>query len=479
MCNFACAKKIGVTKMKYAIIAAGEGSRLREEGINTPKPLVEINGEKLLDRLIRIFITNGAEEIIVITNELYAETIRHLEDLKQSGLPLRYVVKNTKSSMHSFYEIAQLLQDDRFILTTTDTIFDEHLFTNFVKEFSHTTADGIMAVTSYCDDEKPLYVTTNNDVKDALPVITGFHDSKDIIDGTDNIYISAGIYGLTPHTLNTLRKCIDRGICRMRNFQRELVAEGLNLLAFPLGTVMDIDHSNDIQKAEEFLLSQRIVGIYRAERFSPNSVEKDRTILQATMQKLQSMGYSVCTTTEEELLATHVLPQAKSYLSMARSEEVLKMLQDKPCINSSDSVRYCNHRRYISVNATQPPLWIKRADQCSEQKGDVAFCGTDSDIRKTVATYNSRGIGSYVLQPHYEGECIKFYGVKGTTFFFPSGQERLKDVATKMAKDAGLMVYGGDAIIGANGEINIIDLNDWPSFAPCVEEAATAIASVI
>ena len=49
--------------MRYAIIAAGEGSRLAQEGIGTPKPLVEIGGMMLIDRLLRIFIDNGASEV--------------------------------------------------------------------------------------------------------------------------------------------------------------------------------------------------------------------------------------------------------------------------------------------------------------------------------------------------------------------------------------------------------------------------------
>ncbi|EJW94426.1 protein containing Nucleotidyl transferase domain protein, partial [gut metagenome] len=57
-------------KMKYAIIAAGEGSRLQQEGVNLPKPLVRIGGESMIDRLIRIFRNNGAEEICIIVNTL-------------------------------------------------------------------------------------------------------------------------------------------------------------------------------------------------------------------------------------------------------------------------------------------------------------------------------------------------------------------------------------------------------------------------
>ena len=36
--------------INYAIIAAGDGSRLVAEGIKTPKPLIEVNGESLLQR---------------------------------------------------------------------------------------------------------------------------------------------------------------------------------------------------------------------------------------------------------------------------------------------------------------------------------------------------------------------------------------------------------------------------------------------
>lgn len=54
--------------MKFAIISAGEGSRLSQEGVQLPKPLVQLNREAMIDRLIRIFAKNGAEQVIVIIN---------------------------------------------------------------------------------------------------------------------------------------------------------------------------------------------------------------------------------------------------------------------------------------------------------------------------------------------------------------------------------------------------------------------------
>ncbi len=57
--------------MKFAIIAAGEGSRLAREGVNLPKPLVTVGGEPMIERLARIFHENGAEETSFILNRLH------------------------------------------------------------------------------------------------------------------------------------------------------------------------------------------------------------------------------------------------------------------------------------------------------------------------------------------------------------------------------------------------------------------------
>lgn len=240
--------------MKFAIIAAGEGSRLAAEGVSLPKPLVEVCGEPLIDRLIRIFMDNNAEEIVAICNDATAAVSSHLVHIQQDGLkgrpvPLRFCVKSTPSSMHSFYEISPWLAGETFCLTTVDTIFHENEFKSYVEALRKATQDdgwdGLMGVTDYVDDEKPLYVATDGDLQ-----ITGFLDQSDACR-----YISAGIYGLSPSAINALNGCIGRGESRMRNFQRALVADGQRLKAYPFSKVLDIDHASDIAKAESFLRS--------------------------------------------------------------------------------------------------------------------------------------------------------------------------------------------------------------------------------
>ncbi len=232
--------------MKYAILAAGEGSRLMHEGIPLPKPLVPLGGEAMIDRLVRIFRQNAASEIDVIVNDLHPITLRHMEELSQRFPELRYIVKSTPSSMHSLYELMPLLGKGRFCLTTVDTVFRESEFQDYIQQFSESETDGMMAVTDYIDDEKPLYIST-----DEAMTITGFHDEKG-----GCRYVSGGIYGLSDKAFPILTRCISEGRARMRNFQRQLIADGLSLRAYPMSKILDVDHAGDIVKAEQFLHMQ-------------------------------------------------------------------------------------------------------------------------------------------------------------------------------------------------------------------------------
>lgn len=242
--------------MKYGIIAAGEGSRLGAEGVKNPKPLVEVDGKALIDRLIDIFAEQQAEEVDVICNNLTPLVRQHLQQraeqaAAQGTTPIRFVVKTTPSSMHSFYALSPLLKGGPFVLTTVDTIFRPAEFAQYVTAFKEALAqgfDGMMGVTDFVDDEKPLWVGTDEELN-----VTGFFDSND---DKSCRYISGGIYGLAPSALDTLQRCMDQGESRMRNFQRGLIRDGRRLKAFAFSKVLDIDHADDIRKANDFLSAQ-------------------------------------------------------------------------------------------------------------------------------------------------------------------------------------------------------------------------------
>ncbi len=476
--------------MRFAILAAGEGSRLRQEGVAEAKPLIRVGGETLLERLLRIFMHNGADDIMVICNDLRPEVNETLLRLEREGLdgralPLRHVVRTTPSSMHSMYEMRHMLRGGPFILTTVDTFFSESEFARYVQAFARCQADGMMAVTDFVDDEKPLYVQTAPGDGGTLAV-TAFLDADPRHTCT---YISAGVYGLTDKALATLERCVESGQSRMRNFQRALLGDGLRLEAWPLGRVTDIDHASDIPRT--------VVGISRDARFSPGSVAKDEAIMREVSAHLTEQGMLCRLVSEAQLADGTALPPADAYLNMSRSPRVNRMLHEacRPCVNTPAATQLCVARKYVSGSAA-PPLWLKRTDTCAQDEGDVVFCATADNLAQALRDFRRRGIAQYVAQPHYEGDVVKFYGVAGTGFFsaapavgtdkfghqlpaphgYARDDARLHAMAEQTAADMGTMVYGGDAVVSADGTMHIVDFNDWPSFSACRAEAGAAIA---
>ena len=146
------------------------------------------------------------------------------------------------------------------------------------------------------------------------------------------------------------------------------------------------------------------------------------------------------------------------------------------------------------------PCWLKRGDSHAMVKQDVCYASTRDEAIRVVADMHERGIPSVVINEHLVGDLVKFYGVQGNDFFhwfYPSSEShskfgletingqaqglpfdpaQLKQYADEAARVLDVPVYGGDAVVMADGSIRIIDFNDWPSFAPCREEAARAIA---
>ena len=514
--------------MKFAIIAAGDGSRLAQEGVTEPKPLVKVRGERLIDRLIRIFMGNNATEIVVICNEQMSDVASHLKMIQDKGLnglpvPLRFVVKSTPSSMHSFYELRNFLRDDSFILTTVDTIFDESEFHDYVLSFQDKIAQGtdaLMGVTDYIDDEKPLYVGVDNVMR-----INGYYDTPQ----ADSHFISAGIYGLTAPSLNILEACIEKGESRMRNFQRALVADSLRIEAYPLTKVFDIDHIDDIRKADEGVnnLSSCCKGktllIQRAACYSPNSEEKDLAILQEVGRffddaKIISEGEFVENfSTDNQLISAELVGAVNVYyqiISMARSTKALECLEQLEqsgiqVLNPSVGVRACQRSNIDKVMRENylplPPdegndgYWVKRADASAQSKEDVCFCQDWTEVENVKSAFMQRGIINIVLQAHVKGDVVKFYGVEGTGFFrcYYSGDDtetkfgdeerngkpqyysfsssNLQADAEKLACLLQTPIYGGDAIVREDGSYVIIDFNDFPSFSKYRKEAAKAI----
>lgn len=275
----------------------------------------------------------------------------------------------------------------------------------------------------------------------------------------------------------------------------------------------------------------KIAGVMRAGAFSPNHIGNDAAIFNAVAEQLRKRGCEVRVYSEEQFRTTRI--EERIILDMCREPASIKLLQEmedngRLVINSGFGIENCTRERMtriltgggvpypesLIVNTNEGILgmlkkagiencWIKRGESHSQHKEDVSFCRHRQEAQEVLQEYFYRGIRRAVINRHLEGSLVKFYGLQGGSYFycfdpFNSGHMKfdyethnehegmghfdarlLRDIAEKASELLDVRIYGGDCIVGHDGSLSIIDFNDWPSFAPCRDEAAPLIAKYV
>ena len=269
----------------------------------------------------------------------------------------------------------------------------------------------------------------------------------------------------------------------------------------------------------------------RAWAYSPNHIGNDAAIFNATMDQLRKRGCEVRVYSEEEFQTADItediiVNMCREQASIAR----LQQLEDRGAlvINSGNGIGNCTRERMtrmLLINDIPYPAslivdtdenvvdalneagfescWIKRGDFHAMHKEDVSYCRHAEEAQEVLKEYFYRGIKRAVINRHLVGDLIKFYGIAGQPFFYwfypfesghskygleaingaarhiPFDENYLQEICRKAGEVLDVKIYGGDCIVDPDGSIRIIDFNDWPSFAPCRNEAAPWIAKAI
>ncbi|MDJ0948349.1 MAG: hypothetical protein QNJ94_05460 [Alphaproteobacteria bacterium] len=265
-----------------------------------------------------------------------------------------------------------------------------------------------------------------------------------------------------------------------------------------------------------------VLGIYRELAHSPGREQDDARILREVGDRLGDVGYTVVLCGAEEA-ADAVTADVGGIFAMCEQAGALDVLKrahasGTAIVNTPAAIENTYRYRTVRLLQGQPvpfptswilttgeetpppmlPVWIKRYDFHATQPDDVVFAEDETSWRSGLAEFRRRGMARIVAQAHFPGDLIKFYGVghaaggpfanQWFTWFYHKDQtlaghafdERLlKEAASAAAKTLGVEIFGGDAIVGADGKPIVIDLNAWPSFALYREEAAAHICEYL
>lgn len=262
---------------------------------------------------------------------------------------------------------------------------------------------------------------------------------------------------------------------------------------------------------------KRLIGLYRETQYSPGRHQSnDVLLLQQIGHRLREREFAVDLLSLEQ--AAERRSDAAIVFSMCQGRSSLETLtgwerEGVKIINSPQSALNTHRDRLpalmVEAGVAFPQtqlvgtrervdlrsldlnggIWLKRGDVHASVTADVQWIDSAQRLEVGMADFANRGIEIAALQVHRPGDEIKFYGVAGGGFFhwfysgeaseYPFNFSHLETVAYQAATAAGLDVFGGDVIVSPSGELTLIDLNDWPSFAPCRERASYAIADFI
>ena len=364
----------------------------------------------------------------------------------------------------------------------------------------------MLGLTGHVDDDNPLWATMDEDGRIRR------------LGGAQGGHVTAGLYWLPAQRI----AAPTAGFGRLRDYLAWLVDEGRPVYGVALPLVFDIDHARDVEAAEQagFRLAREgrrmnadlaCVGVLREPAHSPGRVEDDAAIMRRVGEALSERGFRV------ELIAADALTEstAANLFIMCERGAVLDRLAamekaGSVVVNAPGAIRntyrhrmvelFARHRVpapvswVVATDANKPRpadcAWVKRYDFHATQRDDVMYAASETGWREALRRFAERGIPFVVAQEHVAGDLVKFYGVRNSAgtrdadwfqWFYHRDKgmlghafdpARLSKAALAAAAALGLEIFGGDAVIQANGEPMIIDLNAWPSYALYRDRAA-------
>lgn len=165
--------------MKTVIMAGGKGTRIQSIASDIPKPMILIDGTPVLEREIKLLVSQGFNDIIITVSHMGKIIMDYFGDGKEFGATISYYnEKAPLGNAGALYKMRDILGDDPFLLLNADSIFDvdfnrmvafhmKHggLVTLFTHPNSHPFDSGLLIAESNLsvrkwlakEDQRPLY----------------------------------------------------------------------------------------------------------------------------------------------------------------------------------------------------------------------------------------------------------------------------------------------------------------------------------
>ena len=248
--------------MKALIIAAGEGSRLGSLTKDEPKPLIQLLGLFLIERVILTARQSGIREFIIVTGYLGERIKERLDNGNRYGIKITYIENRDwqKGNGISVLKAKELLNEN-FALLMSDHIFADRILKELIDYNIRSSV--VLAI----DRKKPLPEDTKVLEKKGKIVDIG----KDI---KESNCIDTGIFLCSPKIFHYIEKIVAEGKTKLADGIAKAV-ENRDAEIFDITQIdgyipsmrkeikpfwIDIDTKEDLIKAKKLLIENACKG---------------------------------------------------------------------------------------------------------------------------------------------------------------------------------------------------------------------------
>jgi glucose-1-phosphate cytidylyltransferase len=247
--------------MKAVILAGGLGTRLSEETVVRPKPMVEIGGKPILWHIMKIYSSYGVNDFVVclgykgyVVKEYFANYFLHTSDVtfdlannrlethRHSSEPWRVTLVDTGEATQTggrLKRVRPFLGDDDFCLTYGDGVAD----VDVAKLIDAHRSFGTLATITAVQPPGRWGVLTLSESR-----VVGFREKA----GGDEGWVNGGFFVLSPRVLDYVKD--DETVWEGAPLER-LAQERQLSVYFHRGFWQPMDHLRDKQHLESLWVS--------------------------------------------------------------------------------------------------------------------------------------------------------------------------------------------------------------------------------
>ena len=218
------------------LMAGGEGRRLQPLTENTPKPLLPVGGQPLIETLVRRFAEQGFRRLFLSVNYRAGQFQEHFGDGSAFGLSIEYLQETEPRGTAG--SLCTLPPNSRPIIVMNADVLTSVDFRHLLAFHSEQRASATMCVREYVLQVPYGVVELDGQ---ALRSIT--EKPK------QSLFVNAGIYALSPEAVARIPA---RGRYDMTTLFERLIADQARAAVFPLREYwLDIGRMADLERARE------------------------------------------------------------------------------------------------------------------------------------------------------------------------------------------------------------------------------------